>query len=117
MHFANYEVFLHPQAMGNYPYSSSYILNGGGTLPAYPVRVACSHLAEEGLKGEKLLGALAGESCSRDMASPAKLCKMSIGCIHYFLLDVVTWQHWEVVTTLMTSTTAVDALASQFHVL
>ena len=28
-------------AMGNYPYPSSYILNGDGTLPAYPMRVAC----------------------------------------------------------------------------
>ena len=29
-------------AMGNYPYSSSYILNGDGFLPPYPFQVACS---------------------------------------------------------------------------
>ena len=28
-------------AMGNYPYESSYILNGDGTLPPFPVRAAC----------------------------------------------------------------------------
>lgn len=35
------------------------MLSGNGELPAYPVRVACSHLAEAGLDGEELLGALA----------------------------------------------------------
>lgn len=34
------------------------MLNGNGELPAYPVRVACSHLAEADLRGEALLGAL-----------------------------------------------------------
>ena len=33
-------------AMGNFPYPSTYILNGDGTLPAFPVRVACEFLAE-----------------------------------------------------------------------
>ena len=37
----------------------SYMLNGNGELPAYPVRVACSHLAESGLEGEELLASLA----------------------------------------------------------
>ena len=46
-------------AMGNYPYPSSYILNGNGELPAYPVRVACESLAEEGLEGTPLLTAFA----------------------------------------------------------
>lgn len=32
-------------AMGNYPYPSSYLTAGNSPLPAYPVRVACSHLA------------------------------------------------------------------------
>jgi lysosomal Pro-X carboxypeptidase len=32
-------------SMGNFPYESSYILNGNGVLPAFPVRVACQHLA------------------------------------------------------------------------
>ena len=48
--------------MGNYPYPSPYILNGAGVLPAFPVRVACSHLGKEGLDSEEaLLGGLAGE--------------------------------------------------------
>ena len=34
-------------AMGNYPYPSSYIMNGESVLPAYPVRVACSYLQDE----------------------------------------------------------------------
>lgn len=44
-------VFLCPQtawsymAMGNFPYPSSYILNGNGKLPPFPVRVACEALA------------------------------------------------------------------------
>lgn len=47
---------------GNYPYPSSYIVNGAAPpLPAYPVRAACAHLADEGLAGgdpEALLQAL-----------------------------------------------------------
>ncbi len=31
-------------AMGDYPYPSMYILNGQGTLPAWPVRAACQRL-------------------------------------------------------------------------
>ncbi|KAJ8524063.1 hypothetical protein ON010_g17055 [Phytophthora cinnamomi] len=34
-------------AMGNYPYPSSYIMNGVSVLPAYPVRVACSYVADD----------------------------------------------------------------------
>lgn len=44
---------------GNYPYPSSYILNGMGILPAYPVRVACESLREKDLKGTALLSAFA----------------------------------------------------------
>ena len=33
-------------AMGNYPFPSSYMLNGHGELPAFPVRVACSALMD-----------------------------------------------------------------------
>ncbi|KAK2078013.1 hypothetical protein QBZ16_003881 [Prototheca wickerhamii] len=36
-------------AMGDYPYPSGYMLNGGGVLPAYPVRAACSFLAASDL--------------------------------------------------------------------
>eukprot|EP00198_Chlamydomonas_reinhardtii_P013425 XP_001702762.1 predicted protein [Chlamydomonas reinhardtii] len=32
-------------AMGNFPYPSSYITNGHGQLPAFPVRAACEPLA------------------------------------------------------------------------
>eukprot|EP00238_Polyblepharides_amylifera_P005539 CAMPEP_0196584666 /NCGR_PEP_ID=MMETSP1081-20130531/48027_1 /TAXON_ID=36882 /ORGANISM="Pyramimonas amylifera, Strain CCMP720" /LENGTH=259 /DNA_ID=CAMNT_0041905961 /DNA_START=36 /DNA_END=812 /DNA_ORIENTATION=- len=45
-------------AMGNFPYSSSYILNGNGKLPAYPVRVACESLAAEDLHGDALIEGL-----------------------------------------------------------
>jgi len=30
--------------MGSYPYPSSYMLNGDGYLPAYPMKVGCSYL-------------------------------------------------------------------------
>jgi lysosomal Pro-X carboxypeptidase len=33
-------------AMGNYPFPSSYMLNGHGELPAFPMRVACSALMD-----------------------------------------------------------------------
>ena len=45
---------------GDYPYPSSYILNGLGELPAYPVRVACDSLGDEDMAGERLLAGLAG---------------------------------------------------------
>ena len=32
-------------AMGNYPYPSSYMTNGDGTLPAFPMRVGCEFLS------------------------------------------------------------------------
>ena len=32
-------------AMGNYPYPSSYMTNGDGTLPAFPMRVGCDFLS------------------------------------------------------------------------
>lgn len=34
-------------SMGNFPYPSTYILNGDGYLPAFPVRVACESLAND----------------------------------------------------------------------
>jgi len=42
-------------AMGNYPYPSSYLLNGAGTLPAWPVRVACSHFDGVNVQDDKAL--------------------------------------------------------------
>lgn len=47
------------QAMGNFPYPSTYILNGDGELPPYPVRVACQRLSQPDLEGPPLLSALA----------------------------------------------------------
>ena len=32
-------------AMGNFPYETDYMTNGGGVLPAFPVRAACQLLA------------------------------------------------------------------------
>lgn len=40
-------------SMGNYPYATGYILNsgdGGAELPPWPLRVACSHLADPELQ-------------------------------------------------------------------
>ncbi|RLN70090.1 hypothetical protein BBJ28_00006452, partial [Nothophytophthora sp. Chile5] len=34
-------------AMGNYPYPSSYIMEGESVLPTYPMRVACEYLAAD----------------------------------------------------------------------
>jgi lysosomal Pro-X carboxypeptidase len=50
---------LGEQAMGNFPYATGYILNNAGVLPAYPVRVACKHLAQPNMEGEDLLSAFA----------------------------------------------------------
>lgn len=36
-------------AMGNYPYSSSYLTGGAAMLPPYPVRAACDFLADPAL--------------------------------------------------------------------
>lgn len=48
-------------AMGNYPYPSTYIVNGAEPpLPAFPVRVACAELADAELAADPpaLLAAL-----------------------------------------------------------
>ncbi|KXZ53845.1 hypothetical protein GPECTOR_6g763 [Gonium pectorale] len=46
-------------AMGNYPYPSSYITNGHGNLPAFPVRAACDELDSDSLSDSELLDAMA----------------------------------------------------------
>ena len=33
-------------SMGSYPYPSSYMLNGNGVLPAFPMRVACDNMMQ-----------------------------------------------------------------------
>lgn len=48
-----------PPLQGNYPYPSSYILNGVGVLPAFPMRVACESLAAEHMDETALLEGLA----------------------------------------------------------
>ena len=45
-------------AMGNYPYASSYLLNGLGMLPAYPVREACEYLKDDFQNSNTLLSGL-----------------------------------------------------------
>ena len=45
-------------AMGSYPYPSSYILNGDGVLPPYPMREMCKPLAQHSLGPDELLQAL-----------------------------------------------------------
>ena len=45
-------------AMGNFPFESSYLTNGRGLLPAWPVKAACAHFArtEDFLEGLFLAG-------------------------------------------------------------
>mmetsp|Transcript_8763 Transcript_8763/g.15057 ORF Transcript_8763/g.15057 Transcript_8763/m.15057 type:complete len:159 (+) Transcript_8763:3-479(+) len=64
-------------AMGNYPYPSSYILNGNGELPAFPMRVACESLAAEGMEGDALLASL------RDAAGVFYNYTHALGCYDY----------------------------------
>ena len=45
--------------MGNFPYPSTYILNGGGEMPAFPVRVACESMKGENMSTRELLPAFA----------------------------------------------------------
>lgn len=45
--------------MGNFPYRTGYLLNNAGTLPPYPVRVACQQLAKAGLESTQLLSKFA----------------------------------------------------------
>ncbi len=46
-------------AMGNYPYPSSYMLNGKGNLPAFPMRVACDFMQEPNMTDAELVRGLA----------------------------------------------------------
>jgi lysosomal Pro-X carboxypeptidase len=47
-------------SMGNFPYASDYLTNGGGTLPPWPMRAACAPLADATLpaRPDELLRAL-----------------------------------------------------------
>lgn len=42
-------------SMGNFPYPSKYILNGDGSLPAFPVRLACDFLSRDLAEDDDLL--------------------------------------------------------------
>ena len=46
-------------SMGNYPYPTSYITNGNGMLPAFPMRVACASLADDTLDADGVLEGMA----------------------------------------------------------
>jgi len=48
---------LSMMSMANFPYPSSYILNGDGVLPSYPVRKSCEYLSED-LTGDDQVGEL-----------------------------------------------------------
>ena len=49
-------------AMGNYPYPSSYMLNGKGDLPAFPMRVSCEYMKEHEMTDLQLIRGLAQAS-------------------------------------------------------
>eukprot|EP00958_Prasinococcus_capsulatus_P016695 scaffold1860_cov403-Prasinococcus_capsulatus_cf.AAC.10 len=65
-------------AMGNYPFPSSYLTNNPSILmPPFPVRVACSYLADEfdlPQDGELLLSALSQATSVFNNASQALNC-------------------------------------------
>ncbi|KAG1667860.1 hypothetical protein FOA52_011048 [Chlamydomonas sp. UWO 241] len=46
-------------AMGNFPYPSGYVINGMGTLPAFPVRAACENLRWGDMTDRELLRGMA----------------------------------------------------------
>ncbi|CAK4626377.1 hypothetical protein LEN26_011922 [Aphanomyces euteiches] len=62
-------------AMGNFPYPSSYLLNGASELPPYPVRAACSYLKEDLTTGA-------------DDVALYKAVRASIGIFYNATLDV-----------------------------
>jgi hypothetical protein len=58
-------------AMGSYPYPSSYMLNGNGLLPAFPVRVACSNMMNTLAGGRLQLQASCGKAaCAEKKGEP-----------------------------------------------
>lgn len=61
-------------AMGNFPYPSSYLTGGVADLPAWPVRVACEHLAPEFSDDEALLSAVRDASNVFNNASKDQQC-------------------------------------------
>ncbi|CAD7698965.1 unnamed protein product [Ostreobium quekettii] len=46
-------------AEGSYPFPCNYLTNGGGSLPAYPMRVACNTFLSEPMNGTDLLAGIA----------------------------------------------------------
>lgn len=42
-------------AEGSYPFPCNYLTNGGGSLPAYPMRVACNTFLSQPMNGTDLL--------------------------------------------------------------
>jgi len=62
-------------AMGDYPYSTSYMTNGGCALPAYPMNVGCAGF-KDGQSQNDILAAL------RDMAGVFYNCSGDLKCFH-----------------------------------
>ena len=42
--------------MGNFPYPSNYLTGGGPNLAAWPVRVACEFMADDGNAFDRISG-------------------------------------------------------------
>lgn len=65
-------------AMGNYPYATGYILNsgeGGVELPPWPLRTACSHLADPALQVRKTPLRDARQAATKNEGTnPSSLC-------------------------------------------
>uniref|UniRef100_A0A6B2L2S3 Lysosomal Pro-X carboxypeptidase n=1 Tax=Arcella intermedia TaxID=1963864 RepID=A0A6B2L2S3_9EUKA len=83
-------------AMGDYPYPSSYITNGGCLLPPWPMDAACAHLEAipNGAKPEVVLQAL------REFAGTFYNCSKDLSCFdikgsvnNQTLLDGLLWDY------------------------
>ena len=61
-------------AMGNFPWPSAYLTHGQITLPAWPVRVACEHMAGPFTDAEKLLEGLSAAIKVFNNASGTETC-------------------------------------------
>jgi len=81
-------------AMGDFPYPSSYILNGDGLLPAFPVRVACESLATD-MTGEQQV-----EEWLAGLASFASVYYNSTGDLTCNQLSAPVNKESEIVNTL-----------------
>ncbi len=84
-----------PLARTDYPYPSSYILNGGGTLGPYPVRTACGLLADDTLDGPDLLAgttSCAGAALATGCGHELRLGKFSLHPGNKLTVRSAYWQ-------------------------